>query len=245
MNGIKYMANPRGALALFLLAGAALLSGCQSAKIGSATVQEANREGPQIAPVGMLPAAPVLGSVDYRVGPLDVLDIEVFGTEDLTRSVRVSASGEFTLPLIGRIRAAGLTVTEIEDAVAAKLAENYMEDPQVTVFVKEYLSQRVTVEGAVREPGIHPLTGRTSLLQIIAMSNGLDDLANPQGIVVYRVLEGKRYAAAFDIREIRAGRMVDPEIIGDDIVVVDYSGARSGLKDFLMSVPAFAFFAIL
>ncbi|MFZ9126982.1 MAG: polysaccharide biosynthesis/export family protein, partial [Steroidobacteraceae bacterium] len=118
MSGIKDIVNQRGALALLMLAGLAMLSGCQSAKIGSATVQEANREGPQVAPVGMLPAAPVLGSVDYRVGPLDVLDIEVFGTEDLTRSVRVSASGEFTLPLIGRITAAGLTVTEIEDSVA-------------------------------------------------------------------------------------------------------------------------------
>lgn len=245
MNGIKYMTAKLPILTLFLAVAGLGLGGCQSAKIGSATVQEANREGPQVAPVGMLPAAPVLGSVDYRVGPLDVLDIEVFGTEDLTRSVRVSASGEFTLPLIGRIAAAGSTVTEIEETVAARLRENYMENPQVTVFVKEYLSQRVTVEGAVREPGIHPLTGRTSLLQIIAMSNGLDELANPEGIVVYRVMEGKRYAAAFDIREIRAGRMVDPEIIGDDIVVVDYSGARSGLKDFLMSVPAFAFFAIL
>lgn len=245
MNGIRYMTTKLPILALLLAVAGLGLGGCQSAKIGSATVQEANREGPQVAPVGMLPAAPVLGSVDYRVGPLDVLDIEVFGTEDLTRSVRVSASGEFTLPLIGRIAAAGSTVTEIEETVAARLRESYMENPQVTVFVKEYLSQRVTVEGAVREPGIHPLTGRTSLLQIIAMSNGLDELANPEGIVVYRVMEGKRYAAAFDIREIRAGRMVDPEIIGDDIVVVDYSGARSGLKDFLMSVPAFAFFAIL
>ncbi|MFZ9061900.1 MAG: polysaccharide biosynthesis/export family protein, partial [Steroidobacteraceae bacterium] len=135
MNGIKDIVNQRGALALLMLAGLALLTGCQSAKIGSATVQEANREGPQIAPVGMLPAAPVLGSIDYRVGPLDVLDIEVYGTEALTRTVRVSASGQFTLPLIGPIQAAGLTVTEIEAAVAAKLSENYMEDPQVTVFV--------------------------------------------------------------------------------------------------------------
>ena len=72
-----------------------------------------------------------------------------------------------------------------------------MENPQVTVFVKEYMSQRVTVEGAVREPGIYSLTGRTSLLQIIAMSKGLDELANPGGIVIYRNMDGRRYAAAF------------------------------------------------
>ena len=107
------------------------------------------------------------------------------------------------------------------------------------------MSQRVTVEGAVREPGIYSLTGRTSLLQIIAMSKGLDELANPGGIVIYRNMDGRRYAAAFDIREIRAGRLVDPEVLGSDIVVVDYSGARSGLRDFLFTVPALALFLVL
>ena len=120
-----------------------------------------------------------------------------------------------------------------------------IENPQVTVFVKEYMSQRVTVEGAVKEPGIISLTGRTSLLQIIAMSKGLDELANPDGIVIYRNMDGKRYAAKFDIREIRAGRLVDPEVLGNDIVVVDFSGARSNLRDFLYTVPLLALFLLL
>ena len=120
-----------------------------------------------------------------------------------------------------------------------------MENPQLTVFIAEYMSQRVTVEGAVREPGIFSLTGRTSLLQMIALSKGLDAMANPAGIVVYRELEGRRYAAAFDIREIRAGRMVDPELLGNDIVVVDFSGARSNMRDFLMTLPMLAFFMVL
>jgi polysaccharide export outer membrane protein len=227
-----------------LIAAAILLGGCRSAQIDSATVTAAGSTN-AASLAGALPAVPVVGSVDYRVGPLDVLEVEVFGAADLTRSVRVTEGGEITLPLIGRVRAAGQTVSELEAEIARRLEENYLENPQVTVFVKEYMSQRVTVEGAVREPGIYSLTGRTSLLQVIALSNGLDELANPKGIVIYRNLDGQRYAAAFDIREIRAGRMVDPEVLGNDIVVVDYSGARSGLKDFLYTVPALALFLVL
>jgi polysaccharide export outer membrane protein len=236
----------RVGLAAGLLVLAALAGGCRSASIDSATVEKTEAQATQVPSLaGALPAVPIVGSIDYRVGPLDALDIEVYGAEDLTRSVRVTQAGEISLPLIGRVHAGGLTVTELENEIARHLKENFMEDPQVSVFVKEYMSQRVTVEGAVRQPGIYSLTGRTSLLQIIALSNGLDDLANPKGIVIYRNLDGKRFAAAFDIREVRAGRMVDPEVLGNDIVVVDYSGARSNSKDFLATIPALALFVLL
>jgi polysaccharide export outer membrane protein len=223
----------------------ALLGGCLSANINHSSVEQSNKMPPSQPVAGALPAAPVVGSTDYRVGPLDVLDIAVFGAPDLTRSIRVSVSGDFTMPLIGRVPAMGKTVGEIETEVAAKLKDGYMENPQVTVFVKEYMSQRVTVEGAVREPGIFSLTGRTSLLQVIATCKGLDDLANPGAVVIYRNIEGRRYAAAFDIREIRAGRLIDPEVLGNDIVVVDFSGARSNMKDFLYALPALALFVLV
>jgi polysaccharide export outer membrane protein len=216
--------------------------GCRSARIDEKTVQQANVV-PPIDTSTTLPAAPVIGSIDYRVGPRDVLEVEVFGVEELTRTLRVSEGGEISMPLVGRLKAAGLTVADLEDEIEARLSDRYMVDPQVTVFVSEYMSQRVTVEGAVEKPGIYSLTGRTSLLQVIAMSEGLDpQLANPGGVVIYRYMEGRRYAAAFDIREIRAGRMVDPEVLGDDIVVVDYSAARSNLRDFLIALPALALF---
>ena len=176
---------------------------------------------------------------------MDVVDIEVFGVPDLTRSVRVSAGGDFTLPLIGRVEASGLTTSELQSQIARQLTDRFLEDPQVTVYVKEYMSQRVTVEGAVRTPGIQSLTGRTSLLQIMAMVGGLDQNANPAGIIIYRTLEGRRSAAVFDLREVRAGKMVDPEVIGGDIVVVDYSGARSALRDFLLATPIMALFSII
>jgi polysaccharide export outer membrane protein len=228
-----------------LLVAVALLSGCLSARIDESTVEQANANPPTQPASGGLPAVPVMGSTDYRVGPLDVLDVEVFGVPDLTKSVRVSVGGEITMPLVGTVPAAGKTVGELQTEIAVRLKAGYLENPQVTVFVKEYMSQRVTVEGAVDEPGIISLTGRTSLLQIIAMSKGLHELANPEGIVIYRNMDGRRYAAKFDIREIRAGRLVDPEVLGNDIVVVDFSGARSNMKDFLYTLPMVAMFMVL
>ena len=207
-----------------------------SASISRSTVNRINAGEPG------LPAAPITGPTDYRVGPLDLLEVTVFGSEQLSRTVRVTASGEFSLPLVGLINVKGMTVAEVQEAIAKGLSARYMENPQVSVFVKEYMSQRVTVEGAVRMPGVFPLTGRTSLLQIVALSGGLDRDANPGGIVIYRSIDDRRRAAVFDLRKIRSGEIVDPEVLGSDVVVVDYSGIRSSLRDILTATPLLAVF---
>ena len=220
------------------------LAGCSSANISASTVRDANRLPPKM-PEGSLPATPVVGSTDYRLGPQDLVAVEVFQLDDLNREVRISASGDVSLPLIGRVPAANRTAAELETDIASRLKAGYLQNPQVTVFVKEYLSQRVTVEGAVAAPGIYPLNQRMTLLQMIATARGLAETANPAACVVYRNLDGKRYAAAFDIREVRAGRLLDPEIIGGDVVVVDYSGAREKWRDFLSTFPMLSVFRIL
>src|SRR5690606_7709726 len=107
----------------------------------------------------------------------------------------------------------------------------YLQSPQVSVFVKEFTSQRVTVEGAVNKPGIYPITGRTSLLQAVALSEGLSPLADPSAVIIFRTIGGQRMAALFDLREIRAGNMEDPQIYGDHIVVVDQYGGKAVIKN--------------
>lgn len=185
------------------------------------------------------------GATDYRIGAQDLLEISVFGVEDLNRAVRVNSNGQITLPLIGAIMAGGKTIPELEAALAESYAATYLQNPQVTVFVTEFSSQRVTLEGSVEKPGIYPLTGRTSLLQAIAMAQGLDDLADPRGIVIFRQIDGQRMAAAFDIREVRAGTMPDPQVYGDDIIVVERSGSRTVVREFLNRLTAFAMFLAL
>ncbi|MBA2238441.1 MAG: polysaccharide export protein [Lysobacter sp.] len=228
-----------------LLAALLLLAGCA----GGAGLTRSDSS--VVTPTQSLPApdpANLAGAdspgAEYRIGPEDLLEISVYGLPDLSRTVRVNAGGQISLPLAGSFQAGGKTVVELEKAVAGKLQENYLQDPQVSVFVKEATSQRVTVEGAVRKPGIYPMTGSTTLLQAIAVAEGLDPLANPAGVVVFRTIDGQKMGAVFDIKAIRAGAMEDPRIYGNDIVVVDQSGPKTVLRRFIESVPALAIFAV-
>ncbi len=182
------------------------------------------------------------GVSDYRVGPQDLIEISVFQVTDLNRTVRLNSVGQISLPLIGSVAAGGKTVQELEAEIASRLSQRYLQNPQVSVFVKEFASQRVTLEGAIKNPGIYPLTGRTSLIQAIAMAQGLDPLANPQGIVVFRMVDGKKMAAVFDIAAIRAGNAEDPPVYGDDIIVVEQSGSKTALRRFIETVPMLSFF---
>ena len=230
---------------MLLLWLAALLSG------GCGTTANVHPHGPQpvAKSAASLPPPDVINpegeykaASEYRIGANDLLEISVFQVEELTRTVRVNSQGQISLPLIGTVQAGGRTVSELQNGVAEALKQKYVQDPQVSIFVKEFTSQRVTMEGAVKKPGIYALTGKTTLLQSIAMAEGLDQLANLQGVVVFRVVDGKKMGAVFDIAAIRAGRMEDPQIYGDDIVVVDQSGPRTALRRFIESIPVFALF---
>lgn len=183
-----------------------------------------------------------IGTAEYRIGGQDLLEVSVFQIQDLNRTLRVNSSGQISLPLIGTVMAGGLTVSELEKLLAEKLSENYLQDPQVSVFVKEFSSQRITMEGAVGSPGIYPLQGRTTLLQAIARAGGVADLANLQGIVIFRQVDGQKMAAVFDLQAIRGGNAEDPEVFGDDIIVIDVSGPRSALRRFLEAFSVFNVF---
>lgn len=184
------------------------------------------------------------GSTDYRLGAQDLLEISVFGIEDLSREIRINSNGQISLPLIGSVMAGGKTIPELESAIADKLKEGgYVQDPQVTVFVKEFTSQRVTLEGALKKPGIYPLTGRTTLLQAIAMAEGVDELADLSGVILFRQVDGKRAGAVYDLAQVRAGTMPDPLVYGDDIIVVEKNGSKSAFREFVRSIPALGVFA--
>lgn len=182
------------------------------------------------------------GGSDYRIGAQDLLEISVFGVEDLTQEVRVNSNGQISLPLIGGVMAGGKTIPELESLIAEKLSDGYLQNPQVSVFVKEFTSQQVTVSGTVKKPGIYPITGKTTLLQAIAMAEGLTELADLSGVVLFRTVDGKRMAAVYDINEITGGRMEDPQIYGDDIVIVEQSGSKTAFRRLIESIPALGVF---
>ncbi|MGE5566529.1 MAG: polysaccharide biosynthesis/export family protein [Parcubacteria group bacterium] len=175
---------------------------------------------------------------EYRIGPQDKLDISVFQVPDLTRSVEVDASGKVLLPLIGELQASGRTPDELSKAIAGALKNGYVNDPRVTVAVTQSPSQSVTIDGAVREPGVYPIAGDTTLLQAVALAKGPDSrLANLRRVAIYRTVGGTRQMAIFDLAAIRDGKAEDPPVFGRDVIVVDQSGAKSLLQTLGSSVP--------
>ncbi len=122
-------------------------------------------------------AGALASTADYRIGPGDLLDISVFQVDDLKSTVRVSQAGGIDLPLINDVKAGGLTTAELASAIALKLRA-YLENPVVTVFVKEYMSQKITVLGAVKTPQVFTVSGQKYLLDMLSMAGGLSDDAS-------------------------------------------------------------------
>jgi polysaccharide export outer membrane protein len=179
---------------------------------------------------------------DYRIGALDVLDIQVFGVADLSGTVEVAENGTVQLPLIGETPAAGRTAEEIENDLTSRL-ETYLQHPQVRVTVKEYKSRSVTVMGAIGN-GVYPLTGETTLLQIVAKAGGFKDNSDETALIV-RKRGGQKMAAWFDVSKIEKGEAPDPVLQSGDTVVGGKSAIKGAYNLFLKALPiagVFAFF---
>src|SRR3984893_16636037 len=206
----------------FWVACTGFLSGCSTFSGDSASLsqdQHVSDEGSpatsdkiEHARAAEKAASATPGNSSYKIGPQDVLDITVFKAPDLAKTVQVDEAGTVNLPLVGEVRAAGKTAAEVERDLEAKLGAKYLKSPQVTVFVKEYNSQRVTVEGAVKKPGVYPIHGRNQLLESIAMAEGLDRETASSSVVVFRTTNGVRSARRFDIDDIRSGKSEGPQV---------------------------------
>ena len=120
---------------------------------------------------------------DYRIGADDLLDVSVFEAPDLNRTVRVSAEGEILLPLLGSVRAAGLTLTGLARVLEELLRHSYMKDPHVGIFLREMQSHPVSVFGAVAKPGVYQIRGAKTLIEVLSMAQGLAGDAGDKVIV--------------------------------------------------------------
>lgn len=183
------------------------------------------------------PVAEAVGRPEYRIGPSDLLTVTVFQVKDLDREIRVNNSGQISLPLIGVINVAGMTVTEMEADIAARYAASYLQNPQVSVFVQEFSSQRVTVSGSVEKPGIYPIASQVTLLQAIALAEGMDAVASYKNVLVFRTVGGVRHFARFNVDQIIDGQLDDPVLQGEDIVVVDTSTGKVALQNLIKLAP--------
>ncbi len=177
----------------------------------------------------------------YRVGPFDKLTIDVFGSEELSgKEVQVDASGRITYPLIGTLEVAGKTPGEIGTLMEDRFRGRFIREPQISVNIKEIVSQTVTIGGEVKKPGVYPIVGKMTLMTAIASAEGWTDIANKGEVVVFRTVGGKEYAAIYNVKAIEKGRYSDPEIYASDVVMIGDSQARKIWKDVLGASPLIA-----
>jgi len=216
---LKRMPLPRR----IVLSLALVVTGCSSPKLAEngevAVVSSASLPAPTEADL-------TLGARPHLIGPGDVVSIEVFALPELSREVRVDASGNVSLPLAGTVSALGSTPEELAAAVQSRLRANYVRDPRVTVGVVETVSQVVTLEGEVTRPGVYPVVGRMTLMRAIARAEGTSDIAAANHVVIFRTVEGQSMAALYDLRAIRLAAYSDPEVYSNDVIVVGESTAR-------------------
>lgn len=174
-------------------------------------------------------AATVQGG-PYLIGPQDLLEVSVFEVSELNRTVQVSGGGTVNFPLIGDVPAAGRSASDLEADIARRLDNGFVRNPHVSVSVKEFNSQRITVDGAVRKAGVFPLRDRVTLTQAIALAGGQDPDIAGSGVVVVRQSPQGQTALRFDLDDVRSGKVADPYLSNGDSVVVENSNGKAILN---------------
>ncbi|MBI5055556.1 MAG: polysaccharide biosynthesis/export family protein [Nitrospirae bacterium] len=157
---------------------------------------------------------------DYILGPEDLVEIDVFEVDELKRSARISSTGFINLPLIGKINASGLSLSELETEISKRL-QQYLQDPIVSVFIREYRSQRITVLGAVKNPQVHNVTRQKFLLDMLSYSGGLADDA---GDLCYVQRGGGTVIISLDELLIKGNTKLNIPVFAEDVIHVPKGG---------------------
>ena len=202
------------------------------APVADAVGAVSDRDPDTIRTVPDLPPPPGTdGGAEQLIARNDILKVEVFQVEELGREVQVDSRGNIALPLIGDIEAAGKTVRSLEGAIEALYGVKYLQSPDVSVFVKESFGQRVTVDGEVGKAGIHAVTPTSSLISALSQAGGLNRIADPAKVYVFRDYGDERLVARYNVSKIRSGRNPDPRIYGGDVIVVFSSATRVVMRN--------------
>ncbi len=241
---------PRGWLALLLVVTLPWVTGCAGGRSpatgagagagnsGAPAASPAQGEpaaapGRQMVPAVVGPPPQEAGQLGtYVIGPRDLLSIRVFKVDELSTEERVNDAGAVVLPLVGPVEVAGLTPDQAEQRIAEFLAKDHMHNPQVDLFVKEYANMNVTVGGAVKKPGVFPITGAMTLMQAVARAEGPTEIADRGEVIIFRGQPGKPITAyVVDLDQVQSGQLIDPLLVSHDKVMVPESGARIFIRD--------------
>lgn len=162
---------------------------------------------------------------EYAIAANDILEITVYDESDLSTTVRVAQDGTISYPLLGNIKVAGLTVRALEGDITKLLAEDYLVNPQVKVFVKQYA--KISILGEVRNPGSYEMREKLTLTEAIALAQGFNTTANAADIKIVRTLEGKKETLDVDFAKILTKALDDVELKANDVIIVEPYGSFS------------------
>lgn len=174
------------------------------------------------------------------IGPLDTIEVEVANLPESSREVQVDASGRISMPLVGTVSASGLTSEELAREIERAMRARYVRNPQVIVNIKSSVSQVATVNGAVVEPGLYPVTNQSTLVRVIASAKGTSEFAKTSDIVILRTVNGQRMAGLYNLGAIQRGLYIDPAIYANDVIIVGDSPQRRLFRDLVAASPLLA-----
>jgi polysaccharide export outer membrane protein len=190
-------------------------TGAQTSGAATTTAQP-NRTVASPAAPAAVPTPP-----DYVIGPQDVLSIVYWREKDISADVTVRPDGMISLPLLNDVKAAGLTPTQLHDRLIEE-SRRYVEDPNITVVVSEINSRKAFITGEIANPGEYPLSGPTTVIQLIAKAGGLRDYANSKKIVIVRTENGRVVTYPFNYKDVvnRKSLKLNIELKPGDTVIV-------------------------
>ena len=219
---------------LALVFGVSLLAACQP------TLNPVVPAGPAAyQAIAVEPQQPVI----YLLQPGDTVSVLVFQEPDLTQEkMLIDASGNLYLPLIGTVRAAGESPSDLARQIEHSYGMRYLRHPNVAVRLDEAVKQTVSVEGEVELPGVYEIRTGQTLLSALAMARSPKRTAKLDQVLIFRQIDGQRAGARFDVTAIRSGEADDPLIQGGDVIVVGFSALRGGYRDILQAAPLFNVF---
>jgi polysaccharide export outer membrane protein len=179
-----------------------------------------------------------------QLQPRDQIDVNVFQEKDLsTEDAVIDQAGNVSLPLIGQVHAAGLSLDQLGAKVQQAYAGTYLKDPHVNIVLVKGAPRVVSVEGEVKNPGVFEVQQGYTLLSALAMAGSPVDTARQDEVLIFREKDGQRVGGRFNLVDIRSGRSPDPLVLPGDVIVIGYSRVRGVYLDFLKTAPIIGAFA--
>ncbi len=161
----------------------------------------------------------------------DLLTVDFFEVNELDKEVRVDGDGRIQLPLIGYVKAEGRSIPELEAKLKRLYGADYLQNPQISVFVKDSTERMITLDGAFRHPGVFRANAQSSLMLMVARAEGLNSIADEEKLFIFRRYENGTRVAQYSLAEIRNGREADPQLYPRDVVVAFPSKSKIAFQN--------------